>query len=421
MSKLILITEWYPYDETSFLKLEVEKLADMFDDITLISNVSEKDIEENTVSTQLPANIRHINICPRSVSLWTIIKYSLKALCNKYFWKEVWCILKRGWSGGKIKSAIFSFVYSQNYYKEMLRKSAFDREAETLVYTYWYSYYTLAFLFHKRSLKNVKVVTRAHRIDLYNERHACGRLPFREGMRDVLDGIFFISQHGQRYYARCYSAGNILPKYHLCRLGVSKAARLNQPNDSGIFELVSCSNVISVKKVDLIIEGLSLISEARIHWTHFGGGDLFEKIRVYAEEKLGAKGNITFSFKGNVANEGIIFYYETTPVDCFITTSESEGLPVSIMEALAHGIPVIATDVGGIYEEIENNGILMPANPTPQIVASSIEEILGLDKESLKIMRNNSFCIWEEKFDIEKNVWKFLEQLKQITVSFKGK
>lgn len=416
MSKLILITEYYPYgnDETSFLELEIEKLADMFDEITLISNVSEKYIEKNVVSAKLPANIKHINICPKSMSAHIKIRYTFKALFDVIFLKEIQFIFKSGWSMAKLINALSCFVCSQNYYRKMLDASVFDQETETLVYTYWYSYYTLAFLFNKMYLPNIKIVTRAHRIDLYNERQTSGRLPFRESMRDVLDGIFFISQHGQQYYARCYSEGNILPEYHLCRLGVSKAAKMNPLNESGTFELVSCSTVIAVKRVGLIIEGLSLIHEAKIHWTHFGDGDLLEKMRAYAEEKLGGKSNITFTFKGNVANEDILSYYETVPVDCFITTSESEGLPVSIMEVLAHGIPVIATDVGGIYEEVEDNGILMSANPTPLIVASSIEKILRLDKESLKIMRSNSFRMWKEKFDIDKNAEGFLEQLKRL-------
>jgi len=43
----------------------------------------------------------------------------------------------------------------------------------------------------------------------------------------------------------------------------------------------------------------------------------------------------------------VLNYYASNPVDVFINTSSSEGLPVSIMEAMSFGIPVIATNVGG--------------------------------------------------------------------------
>ena len=42
------------------------------------------------------------------------------------------------------------------------------------------------------------------------------------------------------------------------------------------------------------------------------------------------------------------------PVDLFLTVSANEGIPVSIMEAQSFGIPVIATDVGGISEIVNN-------------------------------------------------------------------
>ncbi|NCO54621.1 MAG: glycosyltransferase, partial [Bacteroidetes bacterium] len=42
-------------------------------------------------------------------------------------------------------------------------------------------------------------------------------------------------------------------------------------------------------------------------------------------------------------------------VDLFINVSESEGIPVSIMEALSAGIPVIATNVGGTNEIVNND------------------------------------------------------------------
>ena len=44
-----------------------------------------------------------------------------------------------------------------------------------------------------------------------------------------------------------------------------------------------------------------------------------------------------------------------------MNVSESEGIPVSIMEASSFGIPVIATNVGGVGEIVENgyNGLLL--------------------------------------------------------------
>jgi glycosyltransferase involved in cell wall biosynthesis len=46
--------------------------------------------------------------------------------------------------------------------------------------------------------------------------------------------------------------------------------------------------------------------------------------------------------------------------DLFTLTSESEGMPLSIMEAMAKGLPVVATAVSGIPEEIGRDGVLLP-------------------------------------------------------------
>ena len=61
--------------------------------------------------------------------------------------------------------------------------------------------------------------------------------------------------------------------------------------------------------------------------------------------------------------------------DSFITTSSTEGLPVSIQEAMAAGIPIIGTNVGGIPEMIDGNGVLLSANPSNKEVAEAILRI----------------------------------------------
>ena len=61
-----------------------------------------------------------------------------------------------------------------------------------------------------------------------------------------------------------------------------------------------------------------------------------------------------------------------------LLTSLAEGMPVSLMEALSCGVPIVATPVGGIPEMIEQgvNGYVVPVND-PEAVASEVSRILN--------------------------------------------
>jgi glycosyltransferase involved in cell wall biosynthesis len=63
--------------------------------------------------------------------------------------------------------------------------------------------------------------------------------------------------------------------------------------------------------------------------------------------------------------------------DVFVLPSLAEGVPVAAMEAMAAGVPVIATRVGGLYELIDDgvSGFLVPA-AAPRALAARIAELL---------------------------------------------
>ena len=121
---------------------------------------------------------------------------------------------------------------------------------------------------------------------------------------------------------------------------------------------------------------------------------------------------VTCKFVGQLPNNQILKYYSENKVDCFIHTSEIEGgAPVSIMEAESAGIPIIATDVGGVREMIQNNGILLSSNPTVDEIANAIEIIINSSDKEKEEMKRNSERIWNEKFDAKKNAKKFIEEV----------
>jgi glycosyltransferase involved in cell wall biosynthesis len=64
-------------------------------------------------------------------------------------------------------------------------------------------------------------------------------------------------------------------------------------------------------------------------------------------------------------------------MDCYVLLSLFEGLPVALLEAMAGGLPIVATDVPGTRDVIKDrqNGLLVPLND-PAAAASQISRLI---------------------------------------------
>ena len=104
-----------------------------------------------------------------------------------------------------------------------------------------------------------------------------------------------------------------------------------------------------------------------------------------------------------MSNEEIFEFYQKEHVNLFVSLSAVEGVPVSIMEAISFGIPVLSTDVGGCKEIVtEKTGILIPLETEMQEIAKLITEFRDSPKNTLKF-RKGVRQFWEQHFDAEKN------------------
>ena len=159
-------------------------------------------------------------------------------------------------------------------------------------------------------------------------------------------------------------------------LGVSNGGTDVKGSDRDVankYRIVSCSNLIPLKRIDLIIKALSLVNAGKdIEWKHFGDGILRQELEELANTWL--SGKINFSFMGHYPNKELLEFYNTNRVDLFINASSTEGIPVSIMEAQSYGIPVSQTDTGAVREiVVAGTGSLIPVDATPSDLALMIE------------------------------------------------
>jgi glycosyltransferase involved in cell wall biosynthesis len=255
-------------------------------------------------------------------------------------------------------------------------------------------------------------VARTHGYELYDERELYGRQFFKPQMDEGLDRLIFVSAYGKRYYLEKYQRKDC-GKYPLHRLGIRRASLSPQTESAArtTFVLVSCSNVVDIKRIDLIIEGLSLVRE-NVRWIHIGDGPLRQQLEEKAKTLLGQKQNIAFEWKGAMKNSDVIAFYEHNTVHGFITATATEGgNPVSIQEALSFGVPVIGTKVSDIPYMVEGNGILLPENPGPQEIADAVETLCRMDERAYLAWRKRAYEKFLTSYDADKLHPKMVEEL----------
>ncbi len=117
-----------------------------------------------------------------------------------------------------------------------------------------------------------------------------------------------------------------------------------------------------------------------------------------------------FSLAGFVSDEDLPAYYNAA--DLFVLPSKSgEGLPLVALEAMSTGLPVVATNVGGIGEVMtEGCGTLVPADSPAEMAKA----ILEFSKTQLSDIKTTLRTVAERKFSWETNVKSLMEIYEEL-------
>ncbi len=173
--------------------------------------------------------------------------------------------------------------------------------------------------------------------------------------------------------------------------------------------VVTVRRLVYKNGVDTLIEGanLAIKKNPNIIFLIVGKGPDQSSVQMRAQE-LGIENN--FRLAGFVIDEDLSLYYNAA--DFFVLPSKSgEGLPLVALEAMACGLPVIATDVGGIGEVLTQKwGKLIPPNDPPSL-AKAVLEFATIDFSSRRIELRAEM---EEKFSWDKNVDSLVEIYEEL-------
>ena len=232
-----------------------------------------------------------------------------------------------------------------------------------------------------------------------------------------LDGIFFISKIVRDLYIQNIGPlkKDYLAKMFVNYLGSFKTGNWHNERKKESFHIVTCSRMIPLKRLDILILSLKKWSHCNIKWTHLGDGPLYNHILQESQKAMKENGLLNINILGRLPNEAVKTFYKNESIDIFINLSSIEGLPISIMEAISYGIPVIATDVGGTSEIVNSEtGFLLPANINPTDVLDALETYYKMPEKEINSLRNTCQNFWEREFNADKNIINLFNKLDNI-------
>ena len=161
----------------------------------------------------------------------------------------------------------------------------------------------------------------------------------------------------------------------------------NSPHTDTDTRLLYVGRLSHEKGLDCLIQALPyLVKENnRLTLSICGDGPETKRLRILVE-RLGMTDYVNFHGFVPWGEKLSKIYLDS---DIFILPSLSEGVPKVLLEAMASGIPIIATNVGGIPDIINDleNGILVPPGNS-EAIADAVKMIIKNNSLQKKLIRN---------------------------------
>lgn len=406
-STLILLCDNYPLSAREFfIDDEMRVIAPKFDKVLIYT--ASADSGEN-LNRFVPANAEIVSFSRQKLEICKL--KSIFRIFKPMFVAELFFALRKlpvkQWLSA-IKILYVEIHRATNLKKDLvgLCKAKNLNPSDCVFYSYWHDYKALALALLRKDDQSIKCVARAHRWDVFADKNAILYLPFKSFIINNLSQTYSISDAGKFYFEQ-YLNRKLDDKVTVSRLGKFNDRQPNMDKPSDSVMICSCSDIRADKRIDKIIDVLSLLKCQNVKWVHIGDDNLRTVIEQYAKEKLQ---NVDYEFLGMISNPSLLDYYSANYVDLFINLSTSEGIPVSIMEALSASIPIVATNVGGTPEIVnQQNGFLVDADFNVEDVANIVDDYFLMPIDIHQKYRMNAYSFWKENYDAGKNYGAFGE------------
>ena len=293
-------------------------------------------------------------------------------------------------------------TWSDNYLVMMqtLKDSSFRKQLDgAVLYTYWTDGYTAALgTYLTSSGRNINslLVSRAHGGDVLEEQLLQVNLKRRCNSTDqIYTTSPLLSEHLRNH-------GVSDDKLTVAQLGVEINSNMSNTSEKYDLELprfnvgnqtllVTVSSNHPVKRLSRLQQTLSateLVTQP-IYWLHIGAilPPLKSPMSDFDMHSLG-------HLSHRQVFSTLTMLLEFRPV--FLNFSQSEGVPISLVEAALMGIPCIGTRVGGTPFLIENqkSGILIDVDSSPQILSSAIDYVCANYDELARSIQSKASILY---------------------------
>ena len=153
--------------------------------------------------------------------------------------------------------------------------------------------------------------------------------------------------------------------------------------------ILTVGNLVPLKGHLFILQALKNLPGEKL--VIIGAGELEGELKNLARQL-----NISeqVSFLPNIPHKELPDWYRTAK--CTVLMSSMEGMPNVVLESLACGTPVVATNVGGIPEVVtKDNGILLPARDADALT-TALKDALARNWDRKKISQDMAYLDWPE-------------------------